>query len=119
MSNQEDLKKDKIIFYTSEAGSASVEVLFKDETMWLTQKAIADLFMVDRTVITKHLNNVFSEGELNESSTWTKFAQVQNEGGRNVTRHINFYNLDAIIAVGYRVNSKKATQFRISANKTA
>jgi len=117
MSN-DDIQKNDIILYSSDEGSAIVEVLFKDETMWLTQKTMANLFNADRTVITKHLNNIFSEGELDEISTCAKFAQVQNEGGREVSRNINYYNLYAIIAVGYRVNSKQATQFRIWATQT-
>lgn len=113
-----DNKLNNIILYKGKEGAATVEVLFKDETMWLTQKTMGELFDADRSVITKHLNNIFSEGELDEKSTCAKFAQVQTEGSREVTRNLNFYNLDAIIAVGYRVNSKKATQFRIWATNT-
>lgn len=113
-----DNKINNIILYKGKEGAATVEVLFKDETMWLTQKTMAELFDVDRSVITKHLNNIFSDGELDEKSTCANFARVQIEGGREVTRNLNFYNLDAIIAVGYRVNSRKATQFRIWATNT-
>ena len=82
----------------------------KDETVWLTQKKISELFGVDRTVITKHLGNVFQEGELVENSVSANFAHTADDGKIYNT---NFYNLDAIISVGYRVNSEKATQFRI------
>lgn len=116
--NNENIQKNDIVLYIGNEGAATVEVLIKDETMWLTQKTMAELFNTDRTVITKHLSNIFSEGELDEMSTCAKFAQVQIEGGREVSRKINFYNLDAIIAVGYRVNSKEATQFRIWATDT-
>ena len=85
----------------------------KDETIWLTQAKMAELFDAGRSVITKHLRNIYKSKELQKESTCAKFAQVQIEGGRKVTRNIVFYNLDAIIAVGYRVNSKRATQFRI------
>jgi hypothetical protein len=83
-----------------------------NETFWMTQKAIAELFETERSVITKHLKNIYEEEELDKDSTCANFAQVQSEGGRKVTRRLEFYNLDAIIAVGYRVNSKKATRFR-------
>jgi hypothetical protein len=118
MDYEEDMEKSEIVLYTGDEGAATVEVLFKGDTLWLTQKTISELFNADRTVITKHLNNIFSEGELDENSTCAKFAQVQNEGGREVSRKLKFYNLDAIIAVGYRVNSKQATQFRIWATNT-
>lgn len=118
MSNEENMQKNDIIFYTGNEGAATIEVLFKDETMWLTQKTMANLFNVNTQAITKHLNNIFSEGELEEKSTCSILEQVQIEGGREVSRNIKYYNLDAIIAVGYRVNSKQATQFRIWATNT-
>ena len=86
-----------------------INALLRDETLWLTQKALAELFETDRSVITEHIGNIFSEGELQEMATCAHFAQVQVEGNREVSRDIVFYNLDMIIAVGYRVNSKKAT----------
>ena len=112
----EELKK--FLLYTAPNGEIRVEVLVQDESVWLTQKAIAELFGVDRSVITKHLQNVFESGELDREATSAKIAQVQQEGGRQVSRDIEFYNLDAIISVGYRVNSTKATQFRIWATQT-
>ena len=81
--------------------------------MWAIQKTMAELFDVNRSVITKHLKNIYDDGELVKSSTCVKFAQVQSEGSRQVKRNTTFYNLDAIISVGYRVNSKNATHFRI------
>jgi len=87
----------------------------RDETIWLTQKAMGDLFNVDRSVITKHLGNIFKDNELDEDSVCANFAHTANDGK---TYNTNFYNLDAIISVGYRVNSAKATQFRIWATKT-
>lgn len=106
------------ILYTTPSGEVRIEIYVQNETVWLTQQKIADLFGVDRTVITKHLKNIFQEGELKKEATSAKFAQVQKEGEREVKRNIVFYNLDAIISVGYRVNSAKATQFRIWATKT-
>ena len=94
-----------------------VEIFLRDENIWLTQAKIAELFGVDRSVVTKHLQNIFKEGELDKESTSAKIAQVQNEGGRQVTRDVEFYNLDAILSVGYRVNSSQATQFRIWATE--
>jgi hypothetical protein len=110
--------KNKIILYTAQDGNVSVSVRFENETFWLAQKAMAELFGAERSVITKHLSNIFEEGELDKTATCAKFAQVQTEGGREVSRMVEFYNLDAIIAVGYRVNSKQATRFRQWATKT-
>ena len=90
-----------------------IEVIVKDETIWATQKAIADLFGVGVPAISKHLKNIFESGELDENSTLSKMEIVQFEGGRQVKRETAFYNLDVIISVGYRVNSQKATKFRI------
>jgi hypothetical protein len=103
----------EFLLYKSPNGEVKVEIFLKNENIWLTQARIAELFNVDRSVINKHLKNVYEEGELNRESTCAKFAQVQQEGGRQVGRNIEYYNLDAIISVGYRVNSTKATQFRI------
>ena len=108
----------QIILYENELGKTFIDVRFENENFWLTQQLMAELFGVDRTVITKHLKNIFSEGELEESSTSVKIAQVQKEGNREVSRDIIYYNLDAIIAVGYRVNSKQATKFRQWATAT-
>lgn len=90
-----------------------VEVLIQDETIWATQKTIAELFDVGIPAISKHLKNIFESGELEEQRTVSKMEIVQNEGGRNVKRETTFYNLDIVISVGYRVNSQKTTRFRI------
>ncbi|MDO8577953.1 MAG: virulence RhuM family protein [Dehalococcoidales bacterium] len=109
---------NEIIFYVTPDGKVSIEVLFQDETFWLSQKRMADLFGVEVHTINYHLKEIFSSGELQESSTIRKSRIVQQEGDRQVTRDIELYNLDAIIAVGYRVNSRQATQFRIWATNT-
>ena len=116
MTNSEN--NGQIILYSIDSQKEFVNVVFKDETFWLTQKAMAELFDVNSQAITKHLMNIFEEGELDKDSTCSKMEQVQKEGSRNVTRNLDFYNLDAIIAVGYRVNSKKATKFRQWATQT-
>lgn len=108
----------QFLFYTAPNGAVKVEVVVKDETVWLTQKTLAELFGVKVPAITKHLKNIFDSGELKRAATVSKMEIVQDEGARNVTREIEFYNLDAIIAVGYRVNSFQATQFRIWATNT-
>ncbi len=108
---------NEILLYTTPNGQVKVEMYLQDETIWLTQQKIADLFGVDRSVVTKHLQNIYETGELQKDATCAKFAQVQQEGSRSVTRQIEFYNLDAIISVGYRVNSTRATQFRIWATE--
>ena len=95
-----------------------VEVLCGDETFWLNQKRIAELFGVDVRTINEHLQNIYKTNELNRESTIRKIRIVQKEGSRDVGREVDFYNLDAIIAVGYRVNSYQATQFRIWATST-
>lgn len=107
----------EFLLYKSANNQVKVEIFLKNENIWLTQEKIAQLFGVDRSVITKHLSNIFESGELNKESTCAKFAQVRNEGGRSVNREIEFYNLDAIISVGYRVNSRQATHFRIWATE--
>ena len=104
-----------IILYEMENHQETVSVTFKDETFWLTQKAMSELFGVDRTVITKHLNNIFDDEELDKNSVCANFAHTATDGKNYNT---NFYNLDAIIAVGYRVNSKQATRFRQWATAT-
>lgn len=96
---------NNFILYTDPNGSVKIETYIQDEAIWLTQQKIADLFDVDRTVITKHLKNIYQEEELQKVATSAKFAQVQTEGDREVKRNIEYYNLDAIISVGYRVNS--------------
>jgi len=118
MNNELVPQENEIIFYTTPDGKVSVEVLFQEETFWLSQKRMADLFGVEVNTVNYHLKEIFSSGELPEVTTIRKFRIVQTEGGRQVTRMIDLYNLDAIIAVGYRVNSRQATQFRIWATNT-
>lgn len=108
----------EIIFYTTPSGVAKVEVVFEGDTFWLSQRRMAELFGVEVPTINYHLKEIFNSGELQEAATLRKIRIVQNEGGRNVSREIDFFNLDAIIAVGYRVNSYQATQFRIWATDT-
>ena len=103
----------QFLLYNTPDENIKVNVVVKDETLWLTQKAMAELFDVNTQAITKHLKNIFEEGELQKEATCSKMEQVQQEGERLVKRNVEFYNLDAIISVGYRVNSQKATQFRI------
>ncbi|NLP47505.1 MAG: virulence RhuM family protein [Clostridiales bacterium] len=106
-------KELQFLVYSTPENNISVNAVIKDETIWLTQKAMSELFDVEVPAISKHLSNVFSEGELEYLATVSKMEIVQKEGNRQVKRKIDFYNLDAIISVGYRVNSRKATQFRI------
>lgn len=108
---------NKIIIYNTPDGETTVSVNLDGDTVWLSQQQMAVLFDKDRTVITRHINNIYKTKELEKSSTCAFFAQVRNEGGRAVERKIPLYNLDMIISVGYRVNSKRGTQFRIWANK--
>lgn len=105
--------KNEIVLYQSNELPERIEVRIDDETVWLNRQQLAVLFGRDVKTIGKHINNVFSEGELLKNSTVANFATVQNEGGRNVERLIEYYNLDVIISVGYRVKSKQGTQFRI------
>ena len=102
-----------ILFYKSEDGNTVLNVRLEKDTVWLTQSQMANLFGVDRTVIVRHVRNIYKSEELYEDATCAKNAQVQEEGGRKVRRTIPYYNLDMIISVGYRVNSKNATQFRV------
>ena len=106
-----------VIIYQTEDGEIKMEVKMEKETVWLTQAQMSELFQTDRTSIVRHINNIYKSHELEPKSTCAKIAQVRTEGKRNVTRYIPFYNLDMIISVGYRVNSKRGTQFRIWANK--
>lgn len=107
----------EILFYKTDNGDVRVEILLYQENLWLTQAKMAELFEVQKAAISKHLKNIYDEGELSPEATVSKMETVQKEGGRLVRRETNYYNLDAIIAVGYRVNSKKATMFRIWANR--
>ena len=111
-------KPQNIVLYQMDNSNVYVSVYYSDETFWMTQKAMAELFGVNPQAITKHLGNIYEEHELVKESTCSKMEQVQQEGLRTVKRMVDFYNLDAIIAVGYRVNSKQATAFRIWATQT-
>ena len=117
MNNIENLK-DLIIYQSQNNMNISVEVLYNEEDFWLTQKSMSKLFNVAENNITYHLQNIFKTAELEENRTTQKIRVVQKEGNRNVSREVTFYSLDAIIAVGYRVNSKEATDFRIWATNT-
>lgn len=106
-------KQAEIVLYHTDNSDISVNAIIKDETIWLTQKAMADVFGCSSDNISLHLKNIYNEGELDKDSTTEESSVVQKEGNRDIKRTQNFYNLDAIIAVGYRVNSKEATKFRI------
>ena len=110
-------KELQFLIYSTPEENVLVDVVVKDENIWVTQKAMAELFGVKVPAISKHLKNIFEEGELQQESTISKMETVQNEGTRNIKRLVDFYNLDAIISVGYRVNSHKATKFRIWATQ--
>ena len=107
----------EIIFYQSEDGTVRLETRLENETLWLTINQMAELFDVNKSGISRHLKNIFATGELQRQATVANFATVQNEGGRSVERDLEYYNLDAIISVGYRVNSIRGTQFRIWATQ--
>ena len=109
----EELNKGEIVIYTAADGSVSLDARLENDTIWLTQKAMAELFGCSSDNISLHLKNIYKENELNKNSTTEDFSVVQKEGTRTVSRKTTFYNLDAIISVGYRVNSSRATQFRI------
>ncbi|HBK40638.1 virulence RhuM family protein [Petrimonas sulfuriphila] len=110
--------ENNIILYTTPDGYVNVQVQFEDDTFWLTQKRMAELFGVNVRTINEHLQNIYNSEELDKESTIRKIRIVQREGSREVSRELDFYHLDAIIAVGYRVNSYQATQFRIWATNT-
>lgn len=111
------MKESEILIYKGDNGETEIEVKLERDTIWLSQKQIADLFDKDSDTIGLHLKNIYATGELEESSTTEEYSVVQKEGTRNVKRKIRHYNLDAVISVGYRVNSIRGTQFRIWANK--
>ena len=106
------LPDNQIAFYQSPDGSVNIEVLYAEENIWLTQKKMAELFDTTAQNITQHLRNIYAEGEVDQTATCKNFLQVQKEGEREVERSTSFYSLEAIIAVGYRVNSERGTQFR-------
>ena len=108
--------KGEIVMYQPDE-TIKLDVRLEDETVWLTQQQMAELFGTDRTSIGKHINNIYETEELNKNPTCAKIAQVRLEGNRKVTRNMVYYNLDVIISVGYRVNSKRGTKFRQWANK--
>lgn len=110
-------KTSNFIFYSDMDGNVKIEVIVKDETVWLRQRAMADLFGVKVPAISKHLSNIYESGELDKNSTISFLETVQKEGQRDIARSIEYCNLDAIIAVGYRINSYQATKFRIWATK--
>jgi hypothetical protein len=110
--------ESNILLYSSDSGEVSVQVRYEDGTFWLTQKRMAELFSVDVRTVNEHLQNIFASGEMSEEGTIRKIRIVQIEGKRKVERNVTFYPLEAIIAVGYRVNSEQATHFRQWATKT-
>ena len=118
MENNNKPNEGELILYQTQKGAVRIEVLYESETFWLNQKKIAELFGVDLRTISEHLQNIYASGELTREATIRKIRRVQKEGNREVSREIEFYNLDAIISVGYRVNSAQATQFRIWATQT-
>ncbi|MDO4339079.1 MAG: virulence RhuM family protein [Eubacteriales bacterium] len=110
------MNDSKIIMYTTEDGLTKIEVTFDEDTVWLSLDQMAELFQRDKSTISRHIKNIYSEGELKQEATVAKFATVQVEGSRQVSRDIEYYNLDVIISVGYRVKSLRGTQFRIWAS---
>jgi hypothetical protein len=103
----------ELVLYTSADGTVRLDIQLEQETVWLSLNQLAELFGRDKSVISRHLRNIYQEGELDRQATVAKNATVQSEAGRSVVRDIEYYNLDAIISVGYRVNSKRGTEFRI------
>ena len=111
------MKEDKIVIYQTEDGQIQIDVRLENETVWLTQAQMAELFQTDRTSIVRHINNIYKVEELDREATCAKITQVQTEGKRRVSRNIPYFNLDMIISVGYRVNSKRGIKFRQWANR--
>jgi len=112
MKKNKKLPDNQIAFYQAPDGSVNIEVLLSEENIWLTQKRMAELFDTTPQNITQHLKNIYADREVDRAATCKDFLQVQNEGGRDIERKSKFYSLEAIIAVGYRVNSERGTQFR-------
>ncbi len=112
MTENENINQGEVVIYQTDDGETKIDVKFIDETVWLSQQQMAELFQSSRTNIVEHIKNIYSEGELEKESTCRNFRQVQTEGNREVAREIPFYNLDMIISLGYRVKSKIATNFR-------
>ena len=117
MSNISMASEENILFYSDENGQIKVEVILQNENVWLNVNAIAALFDVQRPAIVMHINNIYNDEELSKESTCSKMEQVQIEGTRSVKRQKEYYNLDMIIPIGFRVNSKKAIKFRSWANE--
>ena len=113
----EFMEQNQIVIYQTEDGQTQIDVRLENDTVWLTQAQMAELFQTDRTSIVRHVNNIYKVEELDKESTCAKIAQVQIEGKRAVRRVVPFYNLDMIISVGYRVNSKRGVKFRQWANR--
>lgn len=116
MENNQNNKRD-ILIYQSQNGQIKVEVRFEDETVWLTQQQMAELYQCSRTNVVEHLKHIYEDEELEEQATCQKIRQVQMQGNREVSREFPFYNLDMIISLGYRIKSQTATQFRIWATQ--
>jgi prophage maintenance system killer protein len=115
--SESKMDENKIVIYQTEDGQTQIDVRLENETVWLTQAQMAELFETDRTSIVRHINNIYRVDELDREATCAKIAQVQTEGKRQVTRTIPYFNLDMIISVGYRVNSKRGVKFRQWANR--
>jgi hypothetical protein len=111
------MNHSEIKIFNSDDGLTEIQVQLDNDTVWLNQYQLVELFQTDRTSINRHISNIYKSGELNKDSTCAKFAQVQFEGDRKVVRNIHIYNLDVIISVGYRVNSRRGIEFRIWANR--
>ncbi len=111
------LPRSELLIYQTEDDRTRIQVRLEDETVWLTQKLMAELFQKDVCTINEHIRNIYDEGELTPEATVRKFRIVQPEGSRQVSRDVDFYNLDVIISVGYRVKSHRGTQFRIWATQ--
>ena len=111
------METEKIIIYQTDSGTPEIRITLENETLWLSQRLMAELFARDTDTIGLHIKNIYAEGELDEGATTEFFSVVQQEGKREVKRSVIHYNLDVILSVGYRVNSKRGTQFRIWANK--
>ena len=112
-----DNENGDIIIYQTEDGLTKIDVKIQNETVWLSQQQMAELFGTSRTNVIEHINNIYLEEELDKNSTCQNFRQVRKEGDRNVSREIPFYNLDMIISLGYRIKSKVATNFRKMGNR--
>jgi len=114
----EPVRQNRVVLYTTDDGKVTVDVFFAHDNFWLTQRTMAELFGVKTPAVSRHLKNIYASGELTPEATISKMETVQAEGQRQIAREVDFYNLDAVIAVGYRVSSVKATHFRIWATNT-